>query len=311
MSPSPKVSRRVDNTGVAIAVILATGFFLALGDAVIKGISTHFTLWQIFTLRSLLVLPVLAVALRWRTKALALWPKRPGWTLLRSVLLSAMWIAYYTSLLYVELSIASAVYYSSPIFITLFAAILLGDSVGRAGWFAVVLGAVGVLLILQPTASALNLYSLLPLASALAYALAMILTRSQCADEEPLLLSIWLNLVMLLLGIGFSLVLSQFSSASLSAGEAFLFGAWGAMNLLQWAAMVVLAVAIIVGSVGAAVAYQLGRPTTVATFDFAYVAFATAWGALLFHEVPGPIASLGVVLIAAAGLLAVRSRGAE
>jgi len=311
VSPSPKIKRRVDNNGVAIAVILATGFFLALGDAVIKGISTRFTLWQIFTLRSVLVLPVLFAVLRWRTKALSLWPQRPGWTLLRSVLLSAMWITYYTSLLYVDLSIASAVYYSSPIFITLFAALFLGDAVGRTGWLAVILGAVGVLLILQPTTAALNLYSLLPLASALSYALAMILTRSQCADEEPLLLSIWLNLVMLLLGSGFSFVLGQTSSASLSAGHAFLFGAWGAMDAVQWAAMALLAVAIIVGSVGAAVAYQLGRPTTVASFDFAYVAFATGWGALLFHQVPGPIATLGVLLIAAAGLLAVRNPAVE
>lgn len=308
MASSVHTGRRLDNNTVAIAVILATGFFLALGDAVIKGISTHFTLWQIFTLRSLLVLPVLVVAMRWRTRGMALWPQRPGWTLLRSVLLSAMWIAYYYSLLYVDLSIASAVYYSSPLFITLFAALFLGDTVGRAGWLAVGLGAVGVLLILQPTAAAINLYSLLPLASALAYALAMILTRSQCADEEPLLLSIWLNLVMLLLGIGFSLVFGQSSRLSLSAGEAFLFGSWGAMDAVQWAAMALLAVAIIVGSVGAAVAYQLGRPTTVATFDFAYVAFATGWGALLFHEVPGPVAAAGVLLIAAAGLLAQRCR---
>ncbi|PTY36076.1 hypothetical protein BGP77_01800 [Saccharospirillum sp. MSK14-1] len=308
MSSSVRAGRRVDNNVVAIAVILATGFFLALGDAVIKGISTQFTLWQIFTLRSVLVLPVLVVALLWRSRALVLWPQRPWWTLLRSALLSAMWIAYYYSLLYVDLSIASAVYYSSPIFITLFAALFLGDAVGRTGWLAVGLGAIGVLLILQPTAGAINLYSLLPLASALAYALAMILTRSRCANEEPLLLSIWLNLVMLLLGIGFSLVLGQSSSVALSAGEAFLFGSWGLMDVMQWAAMALLAVAIIVGSVGAAVAYQLGRPTTVATFDFAYVAFATVWGALLFHEVPGAIAAVGVLLIAAAGLLAVRSR---
>lgn len=308
MSSAVRTGRRVDNNAVAIAVILATVFFLALGDAVIKGISTQFTLWQIFTLRSVLVLPVLVVALRWRSRALVFWPQRPWWTLLRSALLSAMWIAYYYSLLYVDLSIASAVYYSSPLFITLFAALFLGDAVGRVGWLAVVLGAVGVLLILQPTAAAINLYSLLPLASALAYALAMILTRSQCANEEPLLLSIWLNLVMLLLGIGFSLVLGQSSFVALSAGEAFLFGSWGSMDVMQWAAMALLAVAIIVGSVGAAVAYQLGRPTTVATFDFAYVAFATGWGALLFHEVPGPIATVGVLLIAAAGLLAVRSR---
>ena len=295
-----------DNNRLAILVILATGFCLALGDAVIKGISAEFTLWQIFTLRSLLVLPVLILALRMRSARLSLWPQRPGWTLTRSLLLSAMWAAYYCSLLYVELSVASAVYYSSPIFITLLAALLLGDRVGRRGWLAVALGLAGVLLILQPRPSAINLYALLPLASALAYALAMLLTRSHCAREEPLLLAIWLNAVMLLLGLLFSLVLGGASTDSASPARAFLFGSWVELGAAQWAVMGLLAVAIIIGSVGAAIAYQLGRPSTVATFDFAYVAFATLWGVLLFRQLPGPLASLGIVLIAAAGLLAVR-----
>ncbi len=70
--------------------------------------------------------------------------------------------------------------------------------------------------------------------------------------------------------------------------------------------LVVLAAAIVVGSVGAAVAYQIGRSATVATFDFAYVAFAVIWGFVLFQEVPGSKSILGIILIVAAGILAVR-----
>ena len=36
-----------DNTRLAVVVIVFTGFALALGDALIKGVSTNFTLWQI------------------------------------------------------------------------------------------------------------------------------------------------------------------------------------------------------------------------------------------------------------------------
>lgn len=307
MKPAAK-----DNNRLAILVILATGFFLALGDAIIKGISADFTLWQIFTLRSLLVLPVLMLALRWRSGRFLLWPRRPGWTLVRSTLLCVMWIAYYCALLDLELSIASALYYSSPIFITLLAALWLGDSVGRLGGLAVVLGLGGVLLILQPKPGELSFYALLPLLSALAYALAMLLTRSHCAREEPLLLSIWLNAVMLLVGLVFSLALAWWSPAGpRSASVVFLFGDWAPLGLRQWAFLLLLALSIIVGSVGAAVAYQFGRPAVVATFDYGYVAFAVLWGVLLFQELPNRLAALGILLVFAAGLLANRQAGRQ
>jgi hypothetical protein len=45
----------IDRTRSAIVTIIFTVFALALGDAVIKGVSASFTLWQIFFLRSAIV----------------------------------------------------------------------------------------------------------------------------------------------------------------------------------------------------------------------------------------------------------------
>jgi drug/metabolite transporter (DMT)-like permease len=67
-----------------------------------------------------------------------------------------------------------------------------------------------------------------------------------------------------------------------------------------------LAVATLIGSIGAAVAYQSGPPAIVAAFDFAYVGFATVWGVLFFAEVLDPITIVGMLLIVASGILAVR-----
>ena len=65
--------------------------------------------------------------------------------------------------------------------------------------------------------------------------------------------------------------------------------------------------AILIGSVGAAFSYQNGRPSTIATFDFTYVAFAMMWGILVFDEKPSTQALFGISLIVVAGVLAVRS----
>ena len=90
----------------------------------------------------------------------------------------------------------------------------------------------------------------------------------------------------------------------ISSEQEFLFGAWSALGVTELIAIVVLAVAI---SVGAAYAYQNGRPSTIATFDFAYIAFAMMWGILVFGEEPTYRGVAGASLIVIAGILSVRS----
>jgi drug/metabolite transporter (DMT)-like permease len=290
-----------DNVMLAVVVILITNLALSLGDAAIKHISADFVLWQIFVLRSVITIPVLVAILTLRKVALL--PRHLGWTAIRSLLLTMMWIAYYAALTHLALGMAAATYYTLPIFITLFAALFLGDRIRPLGWLAVLLGFAGVLLILKPQANGFSVYALLPLSSAIFYALAMILTRSKCRDEHPFVLSLSLNLSFVVVG----LLATAFTAIAPSPdGSPFLTGAWSAMGAMQWLAMALLGVAVIIGSVGAAIAYQAGPPATVAAFDFAYVGFAALWGILFFDEVPDAVTLGGMALIVVAGLLAIR-----
>ena len=299
-----------DNPRLAVVVIIVTVFSLALGDALIKGTSATFTLWQIFALRSAAVVPILIFLLRWRTTGVRLIPREPVWTVVRSLCLTLMWVTYYLSLAHIEISIAAAAYYTLPLFITLFAALFLGDAIGPIGWVAVLIGFLGVVLILEPRASHFSWYALLPLISAVLYALAMILTRSRCRGEHMFVLSLWLNLTMLAAGAAVTVLLVGLElSPEVAQKQDFLLGAWSALGLTELTALAVLVVAIIIGSVGAAYAYQNGRPSTIATFDFAYVGFAMMWGILVFGEEPTVRGVAGVSLIVVAGILAVHAGG--
>ncbi len=298
-----------DNLRMAVAAILITSFALSLGDALIKQESSAFPLWQIFVMRSVIATPFLVYFIRIRTCAISIMPERFGWVALRSLILVGMWVAYYLALPHVQLSIAAASFYTLPLFITLFAALLIGDRVGPKGWIAVLLGFVGVLLIRQPQADDFNAYALLPIVSAICYALAMIMTRTKCQNESPLVLSLWLNLTFI--GVGaLAMLIIQFlePAPSTTATNPFIFGEWVPMWIAEWRVMTILAAAIIVGSIGAAIAYQSGPSSIIATFDFSYVAFAVVWGILLFGEVPGFITIIGIVLIVGGGMLAVRNR---
>ena len=292
-----------DNTPLAVVVITLTVLALSLGDALIKFTSGEFVIWQIFVLRSLLVVPVLLIVLRLQAPDAFGVPSAIGWTILRSAMLVGMWIAYYVALPHLELSIAAAAYYTLPIFITLFSAMLIGDRISFSGWLAVMIGFLGVLLILRPNAEDFNFYALLPLISAVLYALAMILTRTKCQVVHPIILSIALNVSFIVVGtvaaVGILIIEPE-------TREGFIWAPWAEMGKAEWLSMTLLAAAILIGSVGAAIAYQYGRPAIIGTFDFAYVGFAVLWGFVFFAEVPDLLSIAGITMIVVAGVLALR-----
>ncbi|MEL6794738.1 MAG: DMT family transporter, partial [Pseudomonadota bacterium] len=283
-----------DNLPLAIGAILFTVFALSLGDALIKFASGDFPIWQIFVLRSLIVLPTLLGYLAWRRRSVGLSAQAIGWVALRSLMLVAMWLFFYIALPHLDLSVAAATYYTIPIFLTIFSALLLRERVSALGWAAVAIGFAGMLLILRPDADALNLYALSPLLAAILYALAMILTRSKCRDVDPVALSIALNIAFILIG---GAATAGIAALGLARADGFLTAPWSPMGGAEWLAMALLAAAILIGSVGAAIAYQNGSPAMIGVFDFAYVGFAVIWGLLFFAETPDAYALLGIALI--------------
>lgn len=301
-----------DNLKLAIAAILVGCLALSLGDALIKQESARFPLWQIFVVRSALVIPFLIYFARLRSCRMPLLPLRFGWTLLRSLILVLMWIVYFTALPNIELAIAAAGYYTTPLFIVLLAALFLHESISLRGWLALALGFAGTLLILRPSTGDFEAWALLPVFSAICYAGAMVLTRSKCRDENPVILALWLNIAFVAVGLFALLALEWLRPAAEIAGKnAFLLGEWVSMDLGAWRIMAILAGAILAGSVGAAIAYQYGPASTVAVFDFSYLGFAVIWGLLLFGEIPQATEALGIVMIASAGVFAVRQRARQ
>jgi drug/metabolite transporter (DMT)-like permease len=300
-----------DNLRLAIGAILAACFVLSLGDALIKQQSVSFVLWQIFVVRSAIAIPFLVYLARIHEYSAEIKPRRPRWTLLRSLILVFMWVFYFAALPHVELAVAAAAYYTLPMFISLLAAVFLGERISARGCFALLTGFAGTLLVLQPQADDFNAWILLPLVSALLYSVAMILTRSKCRGEKPTVLSLWLNICFVGVGVLALACLGLWSpGVDTTASNPFLLGGWTSMGLAEWRTMGILAAAILAGSVLAAVAYQNGPSSTVSIFDFSYVGFAALWGYLLFAELPAPMVSLGIALIVASGIFVARQKSA-
>jgi len=164
-----------------VLLIVAAMFVTSVQDVVFKVFSTTLPLGQIFALRALLALPLL-FALAWvqgiggsvLAHALGTWP------LLRSLLMTLMFLAFYAAIPFVNLSVLGAGTYTAPIFVTLLSAYAIGEPVGVRGWIAVLVGFSGVLVLLQPGTEAFSPWALLPVIGATFYALAHVTTRAKC-----------------------------------------------------------------------------------------------------------------------------------
>jgi drug/metabolite transporter (DMT)-like permease len=301
---------RPERTSVGIATIVATVLAMSFADAVIKYVSADFTLWQIYVLRSLLVLPVLlAIALAGR-RPLRLGRDANRWIYLRSLLLALMYVAIYAAIPVLSLPVIATSRYTGPLFIALFSALLIGEPVGIRRWAAIVIGFAGVLVSLRPTADGFSVSALIPIIAALFYALAAIITRSKCATETPLTLALALNLTLLAVGIVATAALALWLPAS--SGETaypFLLGAWAEMGLHEWGVLGLLAVLMLGISLGLAKAYQSAPPAGIATFDYSYLLFAAFWSYAIFSQPPDGATMAGMAMIAGAGFLVVRSGG--
>lgn len=281
-----------------ILTITATVFAMALTDAVVKFSSADMTLWQLYVLRSLLVIPLLLLYRRAR-----LWPQRLGWILLRSLALVLMYLGIYAAIPLLDLSVVAAALYTGPLFILLLSALFLNESVTLRHWLAIVLGFIGVLLIIRPTATSFTPLSLVPLCAALLYAIAAVITRAKCVRIPALSLALWLNISLFVVGCLASLVIAV-STIGERFNYPFLFAGWSPMKGHNWPLVIVLALLILAVSIGLAKAYQAPQPQLIAAFDYSYLLFATFWGFVFFGERPDAMTLTGMVLIALAGLTA-------
>ena len=286
-----------------VVTIVATVFAMALTDAIIKLSSSEMTLWQIWILRSAIVVPILLVA----TKGLVC-PPGTGWSIARGVALVVQYLCYYAVLPLIDMALAGAAAYIAPFFIVGLSALVLGNRITLRHWLAITSGFAGLLLIVRPFAAAFTPLVFLPIAAALFYAIAAILTRAKCAETPALILALWLNITCLAFGLAIGAVRGLIVTPEWAG---FIFGPWHSMAGGDWGMILVLSVLIIGIAIGLARAYQSPRPEVIATFDYSYMIFVVFWGYVFFGEVPDLWTLAGMALISAGGLgvLMIRDSG--
>lgn len=210
--------------------------------------------------------------------------QRPWLQLARALTLLGVSLLFVTGLRYVSLAEATAVIFLAPLLVTLLSATLLRERVSPAQWLAVVLGFVGVLVIVRPTAALFDPAILLPLGAAFCFALYQIFTRISAAHDSAAtsnFLAGAINLVLV------SLLLPFFWQSP------------------QWGHVLTLLSLGVMGMCGhqfLTQAFRHASPALLAPFTYAQLLVAGLFGWLFFDQLPDAVALLGMALIMLAGL---------
>ena len=105
-------------------------------------------------------------------------------------------LSFTSAMVLIPMSLLASILQATPLFVTLGAAILLGEKVGWRRWSAIFIGFLGVIIILQPGYGSFQLASLLGLAAVLCLALRDVTTRDMATEIPTLTVTFYACLAM-------------------------------------------------------------------------------------------------------------------
>lgn len=215
------------------------------------------------------------------------WPRIRMFTL-RSALSLASMLLGFTSLSYLTLANATALSFTAPLFATVLAALVLGETVRRRRWSATLVGFIGVLIVLRPSVSGISYGEILALAGAFLTALVIIVVK-QMSRTEP---SNAIVAYMVLLLTPMALVV------------ALPFWTWP--SLADWPFVIGMGLAGTVGHVCWTRAISLCDASVVVPFDYVRLIFTIIIGIFAFAEQPDRYTLIGSAIIVMAGIYIAR-----
>jgi drug/metabolite transporter (DMT)-like permease len=289
MSPSdPPVSSALSvparNATLAGIGLMVLGIFAySVNDVMGKWLVSTYSVPQVLLIRSIFALAILAPFI-WREgrEAFMTMP-RPGLQLLRGVAVILDVTCFYWSVAYLPLADVMTYYLAGPIYVTALSPFLLGERVGWRRWTAVIVGFVGVLIALRPSADTLSLPALAAFGGSLSFSLLMIITRKLRGTSETVLITIQV-IAPLVLGV----VVAPLGWLQPSHLDFVLLGLLGVVSMMA----------------GFCVnrALKLAPASVVVPYQYTMIVWAVVFGYVFFADIPRLQTLIGATIIVAAGL---------
>ncbi|KEJ96742.1 S-adenosylmethionine uptake transporter [Pseudosulfitobacter pseudonitzschiae] len=298
-----------NRAGIGIAFILIGIFCISINDMLIKQLSGGYPLHEIVFVRSAIGLMITLCIVQFEGGWSILRTSTPWLHATRGLLIVISNMSYFVALAALPLADATALFFVAPLFITVLSIPLLGEKVGPLRIGAVLVGFIGVVIMQRPWADASELevsrlVLLLPVLSALTYALNQLMTRKLGVTSKASALSVYIQVTFILVSLLFFLVAGdgRFAEGTTNPSLLFLLRAW------VWPAPEDIWAFVGLGLNSAAVGYCLSQAyrsadaATVAPFEYAGLPLAVFWGWAIFAELPVLEVWVGIILILSSGL---------
>jgi len=280
----PVTAASADRTVLGIGLAFLAFAVLSVSDAMTKLLSATYSIFEIATVDGLVAIMVVVPAII-RSEGLAsLRPRRPAIVLLRCALGAGSLITAFLAFSMIPLADAYSLAFVAPLVVTALSVPALGEHVGWRQWAAVVLGFAAVIVILRPDFGGLELGQFYILASALLFAVSMLILR-RIAGREPsgALISAYFILLLLM---------------SLPATIA----DWQAPTGHDLGLMALTGACSGIGNLLLIHAFRKASAAIVSSFLYSQLIWGVVFGAALFGELPDLVTVAGAAVIIACGI---------
>lgn len=282
-----------DSTRRGIALMIAAAAMFSVQDGLSRHLASNYNTPMVVTIRYWFFAAfVVVLAIRRAGGLRGMATQQPLLHIMRAVLLIAevcVMVQAYTVIGLVE---THAVFAICPILIAALAGPLLGERLGLDRWIAIATGFAGVLIILRPGAGVFSPGALLPLLSALLYALYSLLTRKAATLDTSFVSLFWSGLLgaVMLTPLGFIY--------------------WQPMTAPDWGWMVAYGLVVTFANWLIIRCYEVAEASAVQPFAYLQLVFVTIIGVTMFHETLRTNAIIGTAVVVLAGLITIiRTRG--
>src|SRR3984885_2750271 len=191
MSLLAKISTENDERSARLAgigLMLFSIFMFSFGDALGKYMVATYAVGQLLWLRACAALLVLS-PLIWKHRAEFFRLERPKLQLLRIVLSTFEVAAFFLATVYLPLADVITYWLACPVFVTALSAIFLRERVGWRRWSAILIGFLGVVIALRPSAHTFSGPAMIALGGSLCFSVLMLITRSLRATPDIVMAS--------------------------------------------------------------------------------------------------------------------------
>jgi drug/metabolite transporter (DMT)-like permease len=286
----PVITRRFDRlppiTQAAFWVVIS-GFCATLMNVIVRDAARELHPFEITFFRCLFGF---AVLVPWIVKVgpAALKTRKKVYYTVRALVSLVSMLSWFYGITLVPLATATALNFTSPLFATLGAALVLRETVRLRRWSALAVGFIGVIVILRPGGEALDPYALLVIFSAMTGGMNVVTVKFLARTESPAAIVTYLMLFLTPL----SLVPALF--------------VW------QWPSLIAIVQMVVLGGLGTLAhlsmvrGYGLVDASACAPFEFLRLPFAAFLGYVLFAEVTDPWTWAGAIAIAASAIYVAR-----